>query len=1186
MTKTTVMIGEEGDKKPLDYHILNFDVRGTNPNNRIEGEKIFLDDKTCPWVIPDGSPFFADLNFLLYDKNGMELKRNRDYFLEESATPLTAMSGKRVMCFVRLTQAVRDNNDFITIDYQSIGAYFVPRNELSQWLEEIKKGKIPVPWEKVFGKPDTYPPEWHIHDISNYEIGDWFELSWFFEILKGIRETRDDTANQTIDDLVSDTYARLYETRDTQTKRIIDHGKNYAVPHDTKKADIGLGNHDNFHTATAAEDAAGTSSTLFSTPNGVIKAVKAYVPDDKDLMRNGTMPISIFGGSGYLPPTIAGSFEGIGTDQESNGFCLENDGRLVMIQKHFDGRSEALYYSVIENYKQSITPLFTGYKYQPASLGGVAPDEIVTGSNSKVIMVGQYNTPNWYVALSNGTFNPSVHKYVKVDMTTVNTDMGHADNYYRGAWQATVHHMGDWIYLVQCVGKTDYGSNGDQYFYRVSVADIKAGKAVKFNRVNLTYVDYEGVSRSNMTYFRMTTIVKDTSGRCTRFGFDLTPYSTNNGAWYRRFLVHSAPKDGGALWGIRFRGKTYQSYNVPGAVNSADYCIEMCYDFNPNTGVFTLLQKTPKGSANFVTQTSAQISTNLSYANYYVGQLNFNTTSPASVILNNGDVIGRYGKDSGNQFPVDVLCIYTNTSNAYATVSKLLTPDIISNAQSTTGFIEGPLSNNTFTFGHGYEKANEWYTANRNIANGGRRYYYKVITGDYAYRDEVTNVQYDVNARPLTNKIYESLVTTTAGHIKITGTAAELTTSGSVMGDWSWSFLIYFSNNVMAGQSSEWNQHIDNSSYYTIPRTVGKTLDNSNMTVSLPAQTYYAFTKQTLDTFFNILPSDVRGNTYQKGLSLAVVNGAIGGLFNGMDFLVVGVQGFRPDQSQQILAVGTYRVTWEAPNSTHPNCYLAKGITLISSANGVSLSNVLDLPDYNLKVVTNTEGPRLDIYKNGTTLDCYFSTGVGTRVVGNDNYCAANFKINTSSLSVTEYEPFNQNWAYSSTQIHMVPNVGRCDCVDYRSNSGSAALVVKSQANSLYYLLASVYPDPLWVLYFKEGTTVVFNGTKYAMPTGSIDLRDIDPNPQNKTYYLYATIQGSTPKYILTVEKQRHNLFMVPAGTIVTSDKQIFSISTRQPFMLGDYIQSQARDGGTYPASSGVPMEEGSLNYVYSTDLQ
>ena len=40
--------------------IVQFDVRGVNPVNKIDGEVIKIKDKTCPWVIPDGSPFFGD----------------------------------------------------------------------------------------------------------------------------------------------------------------------------------------------------------------------------------------------------------------------------------------------------------------------------------------------------------------------------------------------------------------------------------------------------------------------------------------------------------------------------------------------------------------------------------------------------------------------------------------------------------------------------------------------------------------------------------------------------------------------------------------------------------------------------------------------------------------------------------------------------------------------------------------------------------------------------------------------------------------------------------------------------------------------------------------------------------------------------------------------------------------------
>lgn len=1169
-----------------DLRVLDFDVLGTNPKNYIRDETIPLTDKTCPWVIPNGAPFFGT-DVELYDERGA-LIPPRLYSFVADFIPFSELTGKAVWSFIELDESIREKNAFITVNYRSIGAYFVPRNQLEDWLEKIKTGIIPVGWEKVYGLPLTYNPSWHIHSAIT-EIGDWYELTWFFEALTNIRLTRDPQLDININAVVDTAYKDMLRIKDAQLQRLVDHDHNYHDPHGTDKSHLQLGNRDNYRVATAAEEADGKRNDVLSTPRGARLKIQSLIPDTEKLMQNGVLPISLLGGGDFIPPTIDGSFEGIGSDSESTGFCLENNGRLMLLTRHFDGRNAGLFFSFVDNYKatpNANTIIFTGYKYanQYISADGVEADCIIAGSNHKVLMVGKKGTANWYLCLTNGTFNPSSHSFIKVDMTNVNLKAFNSPNnptYYSDS-EATVHKIGDWIYLIQSTGINGNGPSGTQYFFRIRVSDVLAGNNASWEHVKLTYVDYDGVQRVSFDYYQMLTQQKDAQGRTTKAGYYYNPPTDTYSGFYRKFVAysgeHPTDKNRGSIHMI---GHTYLTLRLNNNTYTTGPDVDVAYDFNPNTGNMVLQDKAPLCTIdenNVVRDMNGKV---MGSPCPFGSDMTFSSGNSASVVLPNGDSLNSNGPDSAKTYPRNFVVMTSPTlTNEWEMTRRSLYA--IGNLAATFRYrqhsvIAGPLKNNVYPGCICYASDGEVFTA-LNQNDNSRGMFFKKVSGPYQLRDEVKMKNYpNAVSRPLTNEVYKANLPAHLTNINMTGTAAQLSSAGREMGDHGMS-VGKFINLVLQGNDGKFNGSFDGIELCW-PKTFSRKL-NQDLTADYTATRYYGIRPATLQSLYN---ANTPGGIGDKACSIAMFPAENGPMFNG---IAIGMMSFVYYVGNSTLRVRlvTFKATIEAANAAHPNVDLITNFQVLATQDGVANSAVLD-DRWSMSVQYGTMVPTLQCYRNGGVMDFYWYIGFQLFVAGNTNIAVCAGTVNLTSGAISNYQPATANWLPDGSTQQAVPNVGLCLNVFVNNGSSPSAQVAQTVDGSRTFVLASTYPSPLWSVFFKEGTRALINGTKYMLPIGVVDLRDIDPSPANKTFYIYVGVDENGAKYLITKNRLRHNNFLLPAATVVCGEKQVIRIDTRQPFLIGDYILTSDREGGTIPVSTGLPMDEGSFRYIYNSDL-
>lgn len=1237
--------------------VVEFDVRGVKPINKIDLEEIPLKDK-CPWVIPDGSPFFGDYPVngqlpltTVYNEAGAELVRDRDYWLEEEFIPLVEVTGRPVVCFVRLSDEILEANTKIKISYRSVGAYFVPRNSLQEWITKIQTGVVPIPWSKVFDVPPTLPSEWHSHNIKT-EIGDWFELTWFYKYLEGFISSKDPSVEIGIDAAVRAAFDKLYQTRDAQFQSLRMHGKDYNRPHGTTKGDVILGNHDNFATGTIPQHRQGTRADLLATVQGVQTVLEEASPDTSGVMKAGLLPLSRFGNTGYIPPSITGSFEGLGSRSECMGICEEVDGRTLLLQNHYDGRVEGLYFSILSDYRKNYDPKnpyafdFTAYKYEPPVLTnvGISPDAIMAGSGNDIIMVGVTKNPTpaqnnrWFLALTSNTFDPSSHRYIETNMANVFAECG-APNPVTGFWSSTkIYHwhmhislLGEWAVLTVDAAPPStglYGHQGRIVRFRIPKKSLIDGTPAAWQLLKVTYQDYDGVQYTNANSWSYATkaVANSRVSKWGRYTFnELNPPAGIGSFAYRAINMYAKKGGTSNVFYHNWLIFTLLTWDVTGkGVNFSRTATNMVYELNVDTGVMTLVYKQPSINIDFANNNVGVINADLNKYNSFYNAMVRNHSS-ATVITMNGETLSSVTADNQEASPLNSTIDYRKftllDNTPLNTPEKLLSGGLSTDRMKPVVLykrfrsVQTPIPIGVANRWLAYEGDGEnFMTQSTIIADKAAgvpnpEVVCREVSGGYAVRPAVFNKELSpVYSRPLTNKVYKTNMSNLEGVTSVTGSAAELNSRGVECGTMSLS-ACGFSSATIPGYggsatypSDAFRAPNEQGAFLSFPKTFTKQLDVPTQRMMYMPNDYYGLAPSIKDKVKALIPVAQQGTFWS--FALFVLNGESGGTFVGLNKTLLYIK--YPTQVNG--AGGTYdaqlvliNLTVEAPNAAHPGCHLVTDFQVTGKTPAFKQHSALDVGSMGAQTHVH-ERPYFTVYREGNALKCVLRSGFlvhGSR----GDYVAFNLNVATGTFSQVGA---TQTYTGTGDLICAIPRVGLTqhtivapDTYDgYIANyagldqsgnpSGNAARtmpMVRQDGGIDYYAVITSYPETGWGVFLLETVEVMFNGTLYQMPIGTIDLRDIDPAPQNKTFWLYATVEDQKTRYIISSTKLRHSNTLILGAVITTGANQILTIERRQSFMIGDLELSYTRQGGSIPVSSGFPQEDGSFIFLKASEL-
>lgn len=405
-----------------DVQLYKLDLEGNSPFNKVDHEYMFRRSvKNNNIVIPPQAPFYQK-SFRMYDKTGKPLVEGTDYEFYGIMGKLTQFTGAPVGLFVRL---LKDELVEWYVDYQVVGNFDKISNEILNMLHSIYEDDRYVIYDNIENKPLWFVPEIHQHDLT-------YQIYGFTDLARELGRIADMQATMSH---ASDTMVTVLKNRldvyITGFKKVLmdllnSHIANLKDAHGTDKVAIGLGNVDNIRVATLEETLEGLRDDLTITPYNAGKAAEAAAGRNEKLFPSGSLPLLRYGSDTFIPPTIAGSFEGLGGLSRRTGAIIETDGTLLILQHRNNGKVGGLYFTRCQNWQsQDAIYDFTAYMYThpTATAAGANLDVIISGSNKYVMVVGDSKKNMWWWCETHGTFNPDRHVLIRLSGDWVNDDM-------------------------------------------------------------------------------------------------------------------------------------------------------------------------------------------------------------------------------------------------------------------------------------------------------------------------------------------------------------------------------------------------------------------------------------------------------------------------------------------------------------------------------------------------------------------------------------------------------------------------------------------------------------------------------------------------------------------------------------------------------------------------------------------
>lgn len=232
--------------------LYEFDPYGTNAKNLITGERQTLQTPGRDdfyFIIPKAAPFFVD-SFVLYnDVTGIQLKEGVDFLFGHYFVEAMESTGRPVAGSIRFLN--KKQTGIVRYNYRTLGGQwgFADKDILAE-LSSKQYNPITRSWGMIAPLPASFPVVPHDQSLDD---------------LVGSEEIR-----QAIEDLAD----IAQEAAEGASKN---HIQNFDNPHKTNKKHVGLGDVDNFKTATDDEMKIGQATNRFSTPRGVSLAIREQV---------------------------------------------------------------------------------------------------------------------------------------------------------------------------------------------------------------------------------------------------------------------------------------------------------------------------------------------------------------------------------------------------------------------------------------------------------------------------------------------------------------------------------------------------------------------------------------------------------------------------------------------------------------------------------------------------------------------------------------------------------------------------------------------------------------------------------------------------------------------------------------------------------------------------------------------
>lgn len=1184
-------------------HEYRTDILNLNPENRVLGEPFTAElGPGNRIVIPIHAPFFVK-SLRLYNANMEPLVKADDegvgdWRMYKIMGGLTELTAKPVGCMIEIL-----NPDITAgfFDYDIVGHFSLFDNTLLRLILETANDDRPVYWKYLRNKPKVFPPELHgmslIYDMVAF--GDMVELITM--LINYLNDNAKSVVQIKIEhylDLLN-SYINVYRTE--LLKSLARHEGGYDS-HGLTKGQVGLPLVDNFATA-RGDDLLKPNNDMHVTVGGLRTIINTLSFNAPELLVNNKVPVSQFGNANFIPPSLDGSFEGLGSFSESAAICRESDGSISLLSNRLDGRVTGLYFSLMEvPANVGLTTLtYTGFKYVHPKFvpDGANVNLVAPGSGDEVILVGDSIKQLFYIGVTNGSLDPSKHVYSKIDLTPIRNAVAPTTSSLSSLFPfLSIALMGDWIYLFQgCRSPNPVPNNvgssmGFRMVFRVALADVKATVNVTPVRQLVSFTDTDGVSATNSPFLRLYDTFYDNGLVAKKFFTFVQPTPEGNtsiGTYSLHSLAAQRP-DAPGKYAMKFVSGAFATGTSNGISRSFSTAVEINYDFDPVTGVFTYKTKSIYPPIDWSSPTPIPPEYAVSSASSYSFIFSFNGCG--MVVLADGSIVGSQGYGSFSGFPrAGTYARINNAISKFAVVDRFFDKwkDFTFSAQPAEKVVS-PIASSGYVRSVQFYPTGELYNAGDKTDLATLKPYWRNVSGKYVQRANVSNLFVpNLYSRPLTNDVYELNAPVGLGGAVVSGPSAQMTAAGAEVGD---SMLCmntqrkYQDRNEFPGT---WTAPVGPDDILLIDSFTFAGLTDGKLNIQPIKETLYpAALVETMKSLVEF-PA-IMATSPEVIVTVCDPSNSVLSRFGKLPIMASVCHRGTPGQSNAQTFFTTFMIITPVYTTDANGRRVATNFTINSRQHYSGLGQAIDglrshggLKSYREPAATNFTSMRAMYYVNGNTANVRFESGVVSRTTSDAQGLDWVFSMSSLSAGTVNGAITPVNKSSSVPCATITPDNGISPISSWGAVSGGAATI--QQGSSYNALIGSVYPEVGWVIFAQSEIKVVFNGMPYVIPPGIIDLRDVSTSPANKTFYIYAVLVNGTPVYQVVEDKRLETPFQLWVAKVVTGPTQILTIERYNVFAMNGNRVSEIKRGNSIPASSGLANEEGQLPWLRSDEI-
>lgn len=1175
------------------------DILNRNPENEIRGEPFSVEPGEWTRVIvPRHSPFFVK-SLKLYFANGEPMEPGVHFQIWRIMPKLTGLAAQGVSCMIELLD---DNITEGLMDYDVVGEFSLFDNTMMYLIMGAVNDDRPIDWNNLHHKPLFFPPTLHKHSLL-YDVMAFQDLIDLLDLIVSTKEAFGRPLIQVKIDHYFDLFNNYLTIFKSMLVEYINNHVNAYNSHGLTDVQVGLEKVDNFRTASTMADIMSGRNDLHMTVSGLKTIIEQTGFDANEFLAKDSLPIAQYGNTNFIPPSIDGSFEGLGGISETAGISMESDGTVVFLSNRMDGRVSGLYYSTFDKLwtyggnKMKYTSF--RYTHQKFEQDGASVDRIAQGSGSEVILVANNRTNHYYIGLTNGTLDPTKHVYSRLDLSLIFNlirpgdpaaarDVLESSSMFQ---RINIALMGDWIYVffahnLSSPGVSEDSVIGDaryKHIYRVRKADVAAQIDVALEQQTVSFQDIRGNQFNNAPFWRWDTPVGTNATGYTHYIFDFSAPTTQMAGCYRsQQTTTAAHRDKPGKYLVRFTTYYWCRYNSAnkGALG-VELTIEILYEFDPVTNTFTKLKNTP---IPYIDWEGTMPVWNNTWAS-----LTAVDREQGLAVLEDGSIIASGGRYPG--YPRLIVGIKSiNAVTRFEAMEKLWYNELqTSFVGSWEEEVLSPITSSIKPRSMLFTTTGSIYTAGLQDAPSTVGLFAKTVSGRLISRPEVSNrLLTNVVSQPLTNNIKRINAEPRIGGANVSVPTAQLSNYGMDIGD---------SAFCTGMQGKYYNAQAIGAYWGATPdpeaiRIFGShnLIQESNGTLSIQPTSDIIYPAAIVNQFKREVQFPaLMDQTPNTAVTITDPTGRLTDKFGWLPVLVTITYSptFSIDVYSTTLSIvpvysvsGTTRTVTgytvldrvhlnspgNAPQSGGANWVWYPGGAVAESSHGVA---------------------RTGYYLDGNTLSIVVDPGVQWSGPGDSlrpNTYLRYPDRNTQRWGTGQFDAYIQLHGNTGfTHYTVLPDSGPSPAWPYDQSTGGAATIYRGVGNNP--LLASVYPEVGWVVFFQTSITAIFNGKPYVMSAGNVDLRDFDADPTNKTFYIYVKLENGVASYDVTQEKRFETPFQLWVAKVVTNDRQIITIERYNVFTINGNRVSEIKRGNSIPGSSGLVNTEGQLPWLRSSEM-